>query len=153
VLGCVLVRTRATLERACRFSIPVTSIAVGAIALWLTVHAGVSPMTERFIAAFASIAVTQTLIAAARNLVDKPIPIVRRLTDASFVVYLFHLPLIALLVLLLQSVGIPPVVKALVVTVLSFLLSYWAWLGITRVRSMSLLFDGIILPSRKAAAV
>ena len=153
VLGCLLVRTRVTLERACRFSLPVTIIAIGATVLWLAIHRDVAPMTERFIAAFAAIGTTQTLIAIARRLIDRPVPIVRRLTDASYVVYLFHLPLIALLVLLLQPLAVPPVLKALAVTVLSFMLSYWAWLGITRVRSMSLLFDGIILPTRKPAAL
>ena len=150
-LGCVLARTRAMLERTCRISIPVAIVGVGAIVLWLTIHSDVSPMTERFIAAFAAIGMTQVMIALARSLLDRPVPLVRRLTDSSFVVYLFHLPWIALLVLVLQPVPIPPAFKALAVTVLSFLFSYWAWQGIRRVPILSLLYDGVVIPSKRRA--
>jgi glucan biosynthesis protein C len=148
-LGCVLVRARLTLERASRFSLPVTVLALAATATWLRVHEDVVPMAERFIGATAALASTQVLIAGARTLLDRPIPFVRRLTDASFVIYLFHLPLIALFVWLAQPLAVPPLVKALAIMALSLGLSYAIWAAIGRIRSMSLLFEGLVLPRPK----
>jgi glucan biosynthesis protein C len=108
-------------------------------------------MTERFVGTIAAIATTQVLIAAARRFLDRPVPIVRELTDASFVIYLFHLPLIVLLVWLAQSLPIPAVVKALGVAAGSGLGSYGVWLLVARDRGMSLLFDGVF--SRPARPV
>lgn len=148
VLGCLLVRARLLLEQTTRFSLPMALVAVAGTALWLAVHKDVTPMAERFIGTFAALAATQVLIAAARTLLDRPIPLVRRLTDASFVIYLFHLPLITLFVWLAQPLPVAPIVKALAITALSFGLSYAIWLGIGRIRSMSLLFEGITVPRR-----
>jgi glucan biosynthesis protein C len=144
VLGGLLVRARATLERATRFSLPVAIAALALIASWLIGHAEVAPMVERFVAAFAALTTTQVLIAGARALLDRPMPLVRRMTDASFVIYLFHLPLIALLVWLSQSVPVPPLLKAIAIMILSLGLSYAAWSAIGRIRSMSLLFEGML---------
>lgn len=152
-LGCVLVRARRTLERTTRFSLPAAIVAVAATAIWLAVHEDVAPMAERFIGTFAALAATQVLIAGARTLLDRPIPLVRRLTDASFVIYLFHLPLIVLLVWLAQPLPIPAVVKALAIMGLSFGLSYAIWTATKRIRSMSLLFEGIVLPSHQPVAM
>ena len=148
-LGCVLVRARRTLERACRFSPTIAATAAVLTGAWLLVHTQVSPMPERFIGTFAALAITQVLIASARNLLDRPIPLVRRLTQASFVIYLFHLPLIALFVWLAQPLPVPPFVKAVAVAGLSLALSYAAWLLIKRLRGMSLLFKGLAVPHRR----
>lgn len=143
ILGCVLVRARETLARSARFSAPVAIVAVVAMVTWLLVHKNVPPMAERFIGTVAALATTQVLIASARSLLDQPIPLVRRLTDASFVIYLFHLPLITLFVWLAQPVPVPPMVKALAIMALSFGISYAMWRVIGRIRSMSLLFEGM----------
>ena len=110
-------------------------------------------MVERFIGSFAALAITQVLIAGARALLDRPIPAIRRLTDASFVIYLFHLPLITLLVWLAQPLPVPPLVKALAITSLTFGLSYAIWVAITHIRAMSLLFEGIVLPKPHRATL
>lgn len=150
-IGALLVRSRQTLDRAARFSLPIAALAVIGTGVWLAVHAQVAPMTERFIGTIAALAATQVLIAGARSLLDRPIPLVRKLTDASFVIYLFHLPLIVLLVWLAQPLAVPPVIKAVTIMALSLGLSYAAWLLIGRVRSMSLLFEGLRLPRRAPA--
>jgi len=148
-LGCVLARSPEILLRAARFSPLIAVTAVVTTAAWLWVHSDVAPMVERFIGAFAALTTTQVLIATARSLLDRPIPLVRKLTDASFVIYLFHLPLIALLVWLAQPLPVAPLVKALAVMALSLGLSYAIWLAIGRVRSMSLLFEGITARPRR----
>lgn len=151
-LGGLLVRARITLERTCRFSVPVAAVAIIATVAWMLVHESVSPMAERFIGSFAALGTTQVLIAAARSLLNRPVPLIRRLTDASFVIYLFHLPLIALLVWLAQPLAVAPLLKAIAISVLTFGLSYAAWRAIGRVRAMSLLFEGIVLPRRPSPA-
>jgi glucan biosynthesis protein C len=153
VLGGVLVRAPALLRRMTRFSLPVVLVAIASTATWLMVHENVAPMTERFLGTFAALAATQILIAGARTLLDRPIPLVRRLTDASFVIYLFHLPLITLLVWLAQPLPVAPVIKALAIMGLSLGLSYASWLAIGRIRTMALLFEGIVLPKRHNIAM
>lgn len=153
LLGGLLVRARLTMERACRFSWPLAAIALAATAAWLWLHHDVAPMTERFVGTIAAMAITQVLVAGARALLDRPLPTIRTLTDASFVIYLFHLPVIVLLVWLAQSLGVPPLVKALSIMVLSLGLSFAAWAAIRRIRSMALLFEGIRLPRSTAPAL
>jgi glucan biosynthesis protein C len=150
-LGCVLVRSRQTLARACCFSWPVAIMAIATATAWLLVHQDVAPMAERFVGTFAALAVTQVLIAAARMLLDRPVRIVRKLTDASFVIYLFHLPVIVVLVWLAQPLALPPLLKALAIMALSLALSYAAWMAIRRVRGMALLFEGLHLPRVRPA--
>lgn len=152
-VGAVLVRAPRILDRATRASLPVMFVAFAATAIWLLVHEDVAPWTERFIGSFAGLAITQVLIAGARTFLDRPIPTIRRLTDASFVIYLFHLPLIALFVWLAQPLPVPPLVKALAIMGLTFVLSYGIWVAITRIRAMSLLFEGIVLPKTRAIAL
>ncbi|MGJ0237607.1 acyltransferase family protein [Novosphingobium fluoreni] len=149
LLGCVLVRAPMMRERMQRFSWPVALAGLGATTLWLMVHKDVMPMTERFIGTMAALAITQALIAVASTLLNRPMPAVRRLTDASFVIYLFHLPLIAVLVWLAQPLPVPALLKALGITAVSFGLSYGVWSATARVRSMALLFDGIVLKTRQ----
>jgi len=150
-LGGLLVRARSTLRRACRFSAPVAVMAIVATATWLLVHTEVAPMTERFIGVFAALASTQVLLAAARSWLDRPLPWLQKLTSASFVIYLFHLPLIVVFVWLGQGLPVPLAIKMLGITVLTGMLSYAIWLGIQRVRSMTLLFEGIVGPARRSA--
>jgi len=150
-LGGLLVRARSTLRRACRFSAPVAVMAIVATATWLFAHTEVAPMTERFIGVFAALASTQVLLAAARSWLDRPLLWLQKLTSASFVIYLFHLPLIVVFVWLGQGLAVPLAIKMLGITVLTGMLSYAIWLGIQRVRSMTLLFEGIVAPARRSA--
>lgn len=150
-LGGVLVRARQMLARTCCFSGRVAAVALVATTSWLLVHHDVSPMAERFVGTLAAMAITQVLIAGARMFLNRPVRIVRKLTDASFVIYLFHLPVIVLLVWLAQPLAMPPLVKGAAIMALSLALSYAAWAGIRRVRGMALLFEGLHLPRIRPA--
>ncbi len=77
---------------------------------------------------------------------------VRRFTAASFVIYLFHLPVICGLVLAGQYVPIPPLAKALAVMALTLAISYGAWLVIERSKTLALMFDGGMRPTPVARA-
>lgn len=99
------------------------------------------PMQGRFVATVAAIFLTQCAIAACRQIADRPHPWVERLVDASFVIYLFHMPFIIALVLLGKYVAIPLTLKVALVALLSFALSWGAWAIISRSRVLLLLFD------------
>lgn len=153
LIGCVLVRARETLARASRFSPAMASGALVTTIAWLLVHQSVPPMAERFLGTIAALATTQVVIAGARALLDRPIPAVRKLTDASFVIYLFHLPLITLFVWLAQPLPVAPLVKALAIMALSLGVSYAIWLLTLRAPSMALLFDGVLAPKSRRGSV
>lgn len=142
VLGCLLERSPAMLARVTRFSWPMLAIAVASVVLSLTVAPELHPAAGRFVTTFAALSVSQVLIASAKAWLDRPSPLVREMVAASFVIYLFHLPLICGLVWLGQGVPVPTPVKALAVMAFSFGLSWLAWRVIVRSDVLLTLFDG-----------
>ena len=146
-LGCLLQRSPLTQQRMGRFSATLGAVALVAVALSLTVRAEVHPATGRFIATFAALAVTQALIATARTLFDRPHPLIKEVTDASFVIYLFHMPIIVVLVWLAQGVPMPTALKATAIMALSLALSWGAWRLIARSPALSFPFNGIRGPA------
>jgi len=150
LLGCLICRARLTLERIRRFSPAAVLVAAVAAAAWLAFASDLWPPTGRFIATFAAISATQILIATAQRLWNRPIPLVQRFVAASFVIYLFHLPILAILVVVGQPLAIPPLAKAIAVTLLTLGLSYAAWLAISRSRVLSFLFSGERLRPKSA---
>lgn len=148
LIGCMIARAPQTLDRLVRFLPSVALVAAGAVTLSLVLLDDLSPPVGRFVATFAAVATTQTIIAAARHLASQPIPLVQNLVAASFVIYLFHMPIIVVLVELGQNVPLPVVAKVIAVMLLSLLLSYGAWHAISRSSVLSFLFNGDKLPFR-----
>lgn len=136
LLGFLIQRTPATLDRLTHFSPVIALFGAGAIALNLVYLDAQAPWLFRFIGAVGAIGVTQSLIALARSMANRPHPFVERLVPASFVIYLFHVPIVAMLVVAGQHVAMPVALKAAVVMLLALGLSYGAWMI---VRSSTLL--------------
>ena len=151
-LGCFLQRSREAVARVMRYSHAVVVLASLAVVLAIITKEMVHPALFRFIETFAAMLMTQLLISIAAHLFDRPIPVVQRFTAASFVIYLFHLPVICGLVFAGQYVALPPLVKALAVMGLTVAISYGAWLVIERSRALALMFDGGMRPTPTAAA-
>ena len=147
VLGCVLQRAPATLACIGRFSPWIAGLALLFTALSLTIVDLLHPAAGRLVTTIAAVAWTQVLVAGARTLLDRPMAAIDTLTRASYVIYLFHLPVICVLVWLAQDVAVPTLLKATAVAVLTTILSFLAWLLITRVPLLELLFDGTTRPS------
>lgn len=147
IMGCVLARSPHVLERVTRFSPDVAVVALFSTAFYLLNWHEFSPAAGRFMATIAALAMTQTLIAAARSLADRPIPLIQRLTKASFVIYLFHMPIVVSLVWAGQYVVLPVEAKFLVATGLTLLLSYGAWVLISRSKVLSFLYNGDRMPA------
>ncbi len=147
VFGFLLQRAPNMLERMCRISIPVILLALLAIGLSMNVIELMHPAPGRLVATLAAIFTTQVLIAGASTLLDRPIPWVRKFTEASFVIYLFHLPIITVAVWLAQDIAVPTAIKGLGIMILSLALSYAAWLLTARSRILSFCFNGTTRPA------
>ena len=145
-LGCLLQRMPITRESFGRIHPGVVLIAIISTLLSMSVGHDLHPAAGRFVATFAALSITQIMVAVARTFFDKPNRLVRQITDASFVIYLFHMPIIIWLVWLAQGIALPVELKALVIVVLSFALSWWAWKVIARSPALSLRFNGISVP-------
>ncbi len=146
-LGCFLQRSREAVARVTRYSHLTAVLAVLAVLLAMVSKEQVHPALFRFFETFAAMLMTQLLISIAAHLFDRPIPVVQRFTAASFVIYLFHLPVICGLVFAGQYVPLPPLVKALAVMGLTVAISYGAWLVIERSKALALMFDGGMRPA------
>jgi len=148
ILGCILARAPRTLERMGCFSPVIAVIAVVSSCTSLWFLDDFWPPLGRFVATFAAMAISQMIIAGAKRVGDKPSPIVQRTVAASFVIYLFHLPIIAILVDLGQHLALPTMAKALGVMLLSLLLSYGAFRIAERSPLLAFLYNGDVAKAR-----
>ncbi|MET0238554.1 MAG: acyltransferase family protein [Sphingobium sp.] len=141
-LGCVVARSPRTLERMTRLSPDIAMIALNAMLVSMLFMDEMWAPVGRFVSTIAAVTLTQTVIAAARRFLDRPIPMVQRLVPASFVIYLFHMPILVALIWAGKSLGMPVTLKALSVMLLTLVLSYGAWAVIARSPLLSFLFNG-----------
>jgi glucan biosynthesis protein C len=157
VLGCILARAPQVRERLYRFSPAILLAAILSLGLDLVFLDAMPPPLARLVETIAALSLTQLLIALARRFADRPFPAVERLVSASFVIYLFHLPVIVILVDIGQAVAMPLVVKVPLVMVLTLLLSWGAWRIISSSPLLRLIFDGTgklaLTPANRRASV
>jgi len=146
--GWLVARAPAVKAALYRPSAGVALMGLVALGIHYAVGAQLHPAAGRFVDTIVAVSMTQMLVAAMKRLADRPHPLVQEFVRASFVIYLFHLPIVAGLVVMGQPVAAPVVLKASVIMVLTLALSYAAWLVVARFPTLRLLFDGI----RPAAA-
>ncbi|MPT48224.1 MAG: hypothetical protein E2598_07350 [Sphingobium sp.] len=154
LIGCLLARAPMMRQKVLSVSapvlVPIVLVAgVAAIARLFfmeNIAALMSPaagfMTGRFLSAIAAMGLAQAMFALGYRFMNRPRRWVNRLVAASFVIYLFHMPIIAALVVLGHGIMMPLGVKVALMMVLTFALSYGIWLVVERSRLLSLLFDG-----------
>lgn len=148
LIGAVFARAPNILARLCRFSISIALISLISVTASLVLLDDLSPPVGRFVSTFGALSMTQLVIATARLLVDRPIPLVQNFVSASFVMYLFHMPFIIFLVWLGQGIAMPVALKAVTVMVLALAFSYAAWWLVSRSATLALMFNGGALPPR-----
>lgn len=152
-MGFVLQRSPRLLEAFGRPSPVIIVMGLAAIAFGLAYEEhGWAPL-GRFAGAVAAVFCTQMLIAAARSLFDRPIPIVDRLVSGSFVIYLFHLPILIGLYGVAHLDALPPAAGFATILTLTFLLSWASWLVIERTPALNLMFNGVRPPHSVQSAV
>jgi glucans biosynthesis protein C len=142
LLGCLIQRSPAVLDRMTRPSIVVALLAIVATGVSLWYLDRLSPLTGRFVATIAGLALAQCVFAGVRAFLDRPIPLVQRLVAASFTIYLVHMPIVVTLVWLGQSVSMPVALKAAAIMLLTLVLSYGFWMIVERSALLTFLFDG-----------
>ncbi|WP_347303365.1 acyltransferase family protein [Croceibacterium sp. TMG7-5b_MA50] len=143
VLGCLLQRMPAVQARFGQVSPAMVALALAGTVASVLWGQAVHPATGRFIATFAALGWTQVLVAAARTWFDRPSRPVQAVTEAAFVIYLFHMPIAIWLAWLGTAVPVSPWIKVLAVNALTLALSWGAWLVIRRVGALSLAFNGV----------
>lgn len=142
LIGCVLARAPALRERLYRPSLPIALMAVASCAVSLVFMGKMGPMTGRFADSVAAVMLTQCIIALCRHFARRAHPLTDRLVDASFAIYLVHLPVIVWLVVAAQPLAMPVMAKAALVMAAALVLSWLAAALILRVPVLRLLFDG-----------
>lgn len=141
-IGCVLARAPRLRERLYRPSIPIALVAVAACGASCLLTGQMGPMTDRFVGGVAALAATQLIISLCRHFVRRAHPVTDRLVDASFAIYLVHMPIIVWLVVIARPLAMPVLVKAALVMAAALILSWLAAALILRVPVLRLLFDG-----------
>lgn len=144
LLGCFLARAPVMRARFFRFSPAILMAGILFAGLSMIFKPDLWPPYGRFLSTLATMCLTQPVLVLVRGFAARPSALVQRLVDASFVIYLFHLPILAWLVVQFLPVAMPVVVKALAVLVLTVALSWGAWEIVARVPLLRLLYDGMI---------
>jgi glucan biosynthesis protein C len=156
VAGFALQRAPATLAALGRGRVVVAVLAAAAlVGSLLLYHHSWAPL-YRFVGAFAAILATQTILSAARRWFDRPSPAIDRLVRGSFVIYLFHLPVIVWLALVFDRIGTPAIVSVVVVAALTLAITLAIATLVERVPLLSLLYSGTrtaarVRPAQKSA--
>lgn len=149
LIGFLVARSMAVRDRVYRLSPGIMAAAVVLTVLALIYAKTLWPPYECFVTTVAGIALTQPVIALMRRVADRPSPLVREFVSASFVIYLFHMPILCWLVVGFIGVAIPVAAKALAVALLTLALSYGVWLVVRASPLLRLLFDGVTPPARR----
>lgn len=151
LIGLLVQRAPVLRDRLYRLSIPVALVAALASLGSLAGMGRLGPMEGRFLATIAAMAIAQLAIAACRNFANRPHPLVDRMVEASFVIYLFHMPIIIGLVWAGKYMPMPVDAKVMLVLLLSLAMSWGAWALIRRSRLLLFLFDGrTVAPEARA---
>lgn len=150
LLGAFLARAPRIREQLYRVSPGIAVAAAVSAGLAMLYATELWPPYGRFVKTIAAICLMQPLLLVIRHIADRPRAIVNRLVDASFVIYLFHLPVLAWLVVLFYPLALPVELKAVIVMALTLLLSYAVWEIVSRSVLLRLLYDGV--PPRVSAS-
>ncbi|MDF0488218.1 acyltransferase family protein [Sphingomonas sp. H39-1-10] len=142
VLGLALQRAPETLAAMGERRAGVAALAVAATALALALYGHSWPPLYRFVGAGAAMLVTQVILSVARQSFDRASPVTDRLVRGSFVVYLFHVPVIVWLALIVDGVGLPPEIGFVVVACGTLAATLGIAALIERSPALSLLYSG-----------
>lgn len=84
------------------------------------------------------------IVAAARARFDRPYPVIDKLVSASFVVYLFHMPVVIALGLMALFLSWPPMVECVLITGVTLLSTYALSLTVERQQVLNFVFNGVM---------
>jgi glucan biosynthesis protein C len=142
LIGCIIARAPALKSALYRFSPTVALFAIAALGVDLVFRDALWAPMGRFLDTLAAVAVTQLLIATIKRIADRPNPLVQETVKASFVIYLFHMPILAALVIAGQQVAMPIGLKVPLIMAVTLALSCGVWWIVRRSPLLRLLYDG-----------
>jgi glucan biosynthesis protein C len=141
-IGALLNRVPAMNRRFNRFSWLVTLVAI--VLALVAVGAGELPKyTRPVLKAVAAIGLTQSIISGAGTLFRTESRRVRELVEASFVIYLLHLPIIVATFGLVEAIPAPYFVRYFVMIAVAFTLSFLGWLIVKRSDWLLFVMSGV----------
>lgn len=147
--GALLRRDRALFHRFRQTGILTGVVASGSIATAVTLRLQ-NPFSNSallvLVSAIAAMTTSRLLIDLACRYFDRPSPLARRMTDASFTIYLFHHPLIYVFGTLFILVSLPLIVEFAVIVVATTATAYLLHQAMRRSPTALLLFNGIRKP-------
>ncbi len=150
-LGFFVARTTDIKGRLYRLSPVIVVAAVVFTGLAMLYAKGLWPPYGRFLKTMAAMMLMQPLFLVVRHVFSQRSRLINRIVDASFVIYLFHMPILTWLVVLFLPVAMPALLKACIVMMLTLGLSWLAWEIVSRSSLLRLLYDGIPAASRRGA--
>ncbi|MCZ4429870.1 glucans biosynthesis protein MdoC [Agrobacterium sp. SOY23] len=149
LIGALLHRDRALFHRFRQAGLPTAIVAAAAIATAVALrlqHPFSNSALLVLVSAIAAVAASRLLIDLACRYFDRPSRFARRMTDASFTIYLFHHPLIYLLGTLFILIALPPVLEFAVIVAATTATAYLLHQMIRLSPRALFLFNGIRKP-------
>ncbi|MBB3348815.1 glucan biosynthesis protein C [Sphingomonas sp. BK069] len=141
-LGLLLQRCRSVYHRFNRFSWSVALIGVGTAIFCLTRDQHIPRLIEHTLTALAALGIVHVIVATAARVFDAERKWVKEVVRASFVIYLFHMPVIAGAFLLVDHLAVSVLVRFLLLLTAAAGGSTLAWLVIKKVPALLFAFSG-----------
>lgn len=145
VLGGVMQRSRPLLTRFTTFSL---TLAAGCLAAF--VLGRVAPRLSLLSEPMAAVLVGQMLLSIARSWFDHPIRLVEQMVRASFVIYLFHMPIVQLFGVVMLRYDITPIIEWGSIVSMTFAITYGIFWVVVRNPWLNWAFNGVVMRRRSA---
>lgn len=139
IVGCVLQRHQAFLDRFTSISFVLAGAAF--VALALVPIAGPLKVIPKSIVALLS---AQMLLSIARTFFDRPMPAVNKLVQASFVIYLFHMPVVQALGIVMIPVHFSASIEWLAIAATTFPICFGIYRIVASNRWSNFAFNGVL---------
>ncbi|QJU58192.1 acyltransferase family protein [Sphingomonas sp. AP4-R1] len=152
LVGFLLQRSHRLLDAFGRFSWPVAAVAAATVAYGVGWSPHGDDMVTSFIGGVAALTASQVTIACARTWFDRPSRTIDRLVAGSFVLYLFHMPVLIGLFTLAKPVAISPAIDFSLILIATMAICWALCLAIERSAILSFLFTGTFPAARRRSA-
>ncbi|MFF2321663.1 glucans biosynthesis protein MdoC [Agrobacterium sp. NPDC058088] len=149
LIGALLHRNRALFQQFRQTGLLTGIVAAGAISTAVTLrlkHPFSTSALLVLVSAIAAVAASRLLIDLACRHFDRPSPLAKRMTDASFTIYLVHHPLIYTFGILFILIALPPILEFAIIVAATTATAYMLHQVMRRSPLALFLFNGIRKP-------
>ncbi|CUX59131.1 MULTISPECIES: glucans biosynthesis protein MdoC [Agrobacterium] len=149
LIGALLHRNRALFHQFRQTGLLTGIVALGSVGAAVTLrlqHPFSTSALLVLVSAIAAVAASRLLIDLACRYFDRPSALARRMTDASFTIYLFHHPLIYTFGILFILIALPPILEFAIIVTATTVTAYMLHQAIRRSPLALFLLNGIRRP-------